>query len=261
MGPRTFRYGCTHAERIADMTDLAQRADIRIVLCHTSHPGNIGAAARAMKTMGLSRLELVNPQRFPGPEADAMAARATDVLAGATVHTNLDDALAGTVFAAACTARNRDLAHAVLTPRETAARLLQEAARGPVALVFGPEKYGLTVEEVSRCSVIAMIPANPEYSSLNLAAAVQLLAYELRLALEPVQHFEQETYEPATYEDVERLFEHLERTLYDIEFLDPNQPKRLMQRLRRLFQRARLEREEVNILRGILTAAQKQRGR
>jgi tRNA/rRNA methyltransferase len=126
-----------------------------------------------------------------------------------------------------------------------------------VALVFGPEKYGLTVSEVNRCSVIAMVPANPLYSSLNLAAAVQLFAYEVRLAAEAIDTYPQEVFEPAPYQDVERLFEHLEQTLYDIEFLDPKNPKRLMQRLRRLFQRARLEREEVNILRGILAAAQK----
>jgi tRNA/rRNA methyltransferase len=237
--------------------NAASPHEIRIVLCHTSHPGNIGGAARAMKTMGLDRLHLVNPKQFPSAEADAMAVHAADVLASASVHSHLDQALAGTVFVAACTARSRGLSHAVLTPRETAARLAYEASRGPVALIFGPEKCGLTVEEVSRCSVIAMIPANPQYSSLNLAAAVQLLAYEIRLALEATETYPQEAFEPAPYEDLERLFEHLEQTLYDIEFLDPRNPKRLMQRLRRLFQRARLEREEVNILRGILAAAQK----
>jgi len=231
--------------------------EIRIVLCHTSQPGNIGAAARAMKTMGLDRLHLVNPKYVPSPEAEAMSTHAADVLESARVHASIDQALAGTVFAAACTARNRDLSHAVLTAREAGTRLLQEAARGPVALVFGPEKTGLTVEEVNRCSVIAMVPANPLYSSLNLAAAVQLFAYELRLAAEAPETLPQEIFDPAAYQDVERLFEHLEQTLYDIEFLDPKNPKRLMQRLRRLFQRARLEREEVNILRGILAAAQK----
>jgi len=239
------------------MMDAAPLHDIRIVLCHTSHPGNIGGAARAMKTMGLDRLHLVGPKRFPSEDAEAMAAHATDVLQSASVHTGLDQALNGTVFAAACTARSRDLSHAVLTARETAARLVHEAARGPVALVFGPEKYGLTVEEVNRCSVIAMVPANPHYSSLNLAAAVQIFAYEVHLAAQAIDTYPQEVFEPAPYQDLERLFEHLEQTLYDIEFLDPKNPKRLMRRLRRLFQRARLEREEVNILRGILAAAQK----
>jgi tRNA/rRNA methyltransferase len=239
------------------MPEAASLHDVRIVLCHTSHPGNIGAAARAMKTMGLDRLHLVTPKRFPSDEATAMAARAADVLDAACVHQELDQALAGTVFAAACTARNRDLSHSVLTVRETAVRLVHEAVRGPVALVFGPEKHGLTVEEVNRCSVIAMVPANPQYSSLNLAAAVQLFAYEVRLAAQDLDTYPQQLFEPAPYQDIERFFEHLEQTLYDIEFLDPRNPKRLMQRLRRLFQRARLEREEVNILRGILAAAQK----
>lgn len=239
------------------MTLAGPLHNIRIVLCHTSHPGNIGGAARAMKTMGLTHLHLVNPKRFPSDEAAAMAAHAIDVLEAASVHAQLDQALIGTVFAAACTARSRDLSHAVLTPREAAARLVQEAARGPVALLFGPEKHGLTVEEVSRCGVIAMVPANPDYPSLNLAAAVQLFAYEIRQATDATDTYPQELFEPAPYQDVERLFEHLEQTLYDIEFLDPRNPKRLMQRLRRLFQRARLEREEVNILRGILAAVQK----
>ena len=239
------------------MPAVSPLTNARIVLCGTTHPGNIGASARAMKTMGLASLYLVNPKRFPAPEAEAMAAGATDVLERARVCASLDEALAGTLFAVACTARSRDLSHEVLTPREAGARLAGEATRGPVALVFGPEKTGLTAEEVSRCTVIAMIPANPEYTSLNLAAAVQILAYELRLAAEAVGSYPQETHEPATYEDVEFFFQHLEQTLYDIEFLDPKQPKRLIQRMRRLFQRARLEKEEVNILRGILTAAQK----
>lgn len=235
--------------------------NVRIVLCGTTHPGNIGASARAMKTMGLTSLRLVNPKRFPAPEAEAMAAAATDVLDHATAYGSIDDALAGTVFAVACTARSRDLSHEVLTPREAGARLVREAARGPVALVFGPEKTGLTAEEVSRCAVIAMIPANPEYTSLNLAAAVQILAYELRQAAEAVVSYPQEAHEPAAYEEVELFFQHLTQTLYDIEFLDPKQPKRLVQRMRRLFQRARLEKEEVNILRGILAAAQKAKSR
>jgi tRNA/rRNA methyltransferase len=170
---------------------------------------------------------------------------------------SLDEALVGTVFAVACTARNRDLSHAVLTARETGARLLREAVQGPVALVFGPEKTGLTAREVSRCAVNGMIPASPDYTSLNLAAAVQIFAYELHQAGAGVATFPQETYEAASYEEIEFFFHHLEQTLYDTEFLDPKQPKRLMQRLRRLFQRARLEKEEINILRGILTAAQK----
>jgi tRNA/rRNA methyltransferase len=232
-------------------------ASVRVVLCRTSHPGNIGACARAMKTMGLDRLCLVEPARFPHAEAEAMATRATDVLERATLCATLDEALAGTVFAAACTARPRDLSPMALTPREAAARLIREAAHGPVALVFGPERTGLTVEEVSRCSVISTIPANPAYSSLNLAAAVQVFAYEARLAACLIEALPQEQHAPATHEEVELLYAHLERTMIETGFLDPASPKRLMQRMRRLFGRARLEQEEVNILRGILAAAQK----
>ena len=231
--------------------------NVRVVLCGTTHPGNIGAAARAMKTMGLPSLYLVKPKRFPAPEAEAMATSATDILEHSVVCGSLDEALAGTVFAVACTARSRDLSHEVLTPREAGARLAREAATGCVALVFGPEKSGLTAEDVSRCGVIATVPANPDYTSLNLAAAVQIFAYEVRQAAEPVTSYAQEENEAATYEEVEFFFRHLEQTLYDVEFLDPRQPKRLMQRMRRLFQRARLEKEEVNILRGILTAVDK----
>jgi tRNA/rRNA methyltransferase len=239
------------------MPDPSPLNRVRVVLCGTSHPGNIGASARAMKTMGLTALHLVNPIRFPAADADAMASGAADVLESAIVCSSIDAALAGTVFAVACTARSRDLSHAVLTARETGTRLAREATRGPVALVFGPEHSGLTAREVSRCSAIGMIPANPDYSSLNLAAAVQIFTYEVRQATQAVVSYPQEAYEAANYEEVELFFRHLEQTLYEIEFLDPKQPKRLMQRLRRLFQRARLEKEEVNILRGILSAVQK----
>ena len=239
------------------MPDPSLLNRMRIVLCGTSHPGNIGASARAMKTMGLASLHLVNPIRFPAADAEAMASGAADVLDTAIVCGSIDEALAGTVFAVACTARSRDLSHPVLTARETGARLVREAAQGPVALVFGPEQTGLTGREVSRCGAIGMIPANPDYTSLNLAAAVQIFAYEVRQAAEAVASYPQETYEAASYEEVEFFFRHLEQTLYDIQFLDPKQPKRLMQRLRRLFHRARLEKEEINILRGILSAAQK----
>jgi len=239
------------------MSAVAVLNNVRVVLCGTTHPGNIGAAARAMKTMGLPSLYLVKPKRFPAPEAEAMATSATDILEHSVVCGSLDEALAGTVFAVACTARSRDLSHEVLTPREAGARLAREAATGCVALVFGPEKSGLTAADVSRCGVIATVPANPDYNSLNLAAAVQIFAYEVRQAAEPVTSYAQEENEAATYDEVEFFFRHLEQTLYDVEFLDPRQPKRLMQRMRRLFQRARLEQEEVNILRGILTAVDK----
>jgi tRNA/rRNA methyltransferase len=148
------------------------------------------------------------------------------------------------------------MSHPVLTPREAAARIVEEAQRGPVALVLGPEKFGLTVQEVNRCSVIATVPANPDYSSLNLAAAVQLFAYEIRLAALSAQPLPQQTFEAATFEEIEMFYAHLEQALLEIGFINPKEPKRLMQRMRRLFARVRLEREEVNILRGILNMAQ-----
>jgi tRNA/rRNA methyltransferase len=233
--------------------------NVRVVLCRTSHPGNIGACARAMKTMGLERLCLVQPLRFPDAEADAMASRATDLLERASVCTTLDEALVGTVFCVASTARTRELSPTLLTPRQAAARLVGEAAHGPVALVFGPERTGLTADEVNRCSVMSAIPANPAYSSLNLAAAVQVFAYEARVAAHQVEALRQELYPAAPYDELERLYAHLEQAMVDTGFLDPASPKRLMQRMRRLFGRARLEQEEVNILRGLLAAVQKGR--
>ncbi|MBI2311079.1 MAG: RNA methyltransferase [Betaproteobacteria bacterium] len=229
-------------------------ANVRVVLSRPSHPGNIGAAARAMKTMGLDSLYLVNPRRFPDAEADARASGAIDVLARARVHASLDEALAGTVLAAALTSRSRDLPHPIMDARAAAAELLRYAANHPVALVFGSETAGLTIEEASRCQLLVHVPANPEYASLNLAAAVQVMAYELRVAASEPGGLRALEYEPAEFEDVELFFEHLERVMVKTGFLDPQQPKRLMQRLRRLFARTRLEKEEVNILRGILRA-------
>ncbi|MDD5241218.1 MAG: TrmJ/YjtD family RNA methyltransferase [Sulfuricella sp.] len=231
---------------------------IRIVLSHTSHPGNIGAAARAMKTMGLERLYLVNPKSFPDPTADSRAAGAVDVLQNAQVCTTLDEALAGTVLAVAVTARRRDLSHEMLPAREASCRMLELAAQGEVALLFGTEMSGLSNAELDRCQLLATIPANPEFSSLNLGSAVQLLAYELRMAfLGEVEMPGAKTFEAASFEDVERFYQHLEQVIVDTTFLDPANPGRLMQRVRRLFARARMEKEEVSILRGILTSVDK----
>ena len=226
---------------------------VRVVLCETSHPGNIGAAARAMKTMGLSTLHLVRPQRFPDPEALWRASRANDVLERASVHQTLDEALHGCAFAVACTARSRDVAVPATDARDATARLVQLAQSQSVALVFGNETYGLTTEQVNKCNLAASIPANPEYSSLNLGAAVQVFAYELRMwAAGPVAA------EPApvlaSHEQVEGFYAHLESSMAQTGFLDPEHPKKLMPRVRRLFARAQLEPEEVNILRGILKA-------
>jgi len=229
---------------------------VRVVLSHTSHPGNIGAAARAMKTMGLSRLVLVNPKIFPDPQAEAMACGAVDVLAGAQICTSLAEALQGTVFAMAMTARRRELATEPLWARAGAAELAGIALQDEVALVFGNETAGLSNEELAQCGRWALIPANPEYSSLNLAAAVQLMSYELRQALRGVSPTPTiaGAGAPATHEDVAGLMAHLEASAINSGFLDPERPGRLMLRLRRLFSRAGLEKEEVNILRGLLAS-------
>lgn len=229
---------------------------VRIVLSHTSHPGNIGAAARAMKTMGLSRLVLVNPRHFPDPQAEAMAAGASDVLARAQICNSLEEALAGTTFATALTARRRGLAVEPLWAREAAAELAALARDSEVALVFGNETAGLSNEEVALCRRWATIPTDPAWSSLNLAQAVQLLCYELRMAAvdagtpPPVNDAGQ----PAGHEEVEGLMAHLERAVIASGFLDPAKPKRLIPRMRRMFARAGLEKEEVAILRGMLSS-------
>lgn len=226
--------------------------NIRIVLCRTSHPGNIGSAARAMKTMGLSRLYLVRPRKFPHEESYALASGATDVLENIQICDTLEQALAGCTLAIGLTARKRELSHHAVLPREAAAEALEIAKAQEVALVFGGETNGLSNEELIRCQRLAHIPANPEYSSLNLGAAVQVLAYELRMASETTPQSAANPVELATHDEAEGFYSHLEQTLIDIGFLDPAQPKRLMLRLRRLFTRAGLQKEEVNILRGVL---------
>ncbi|MDD2914898.1 MAG: RNA methyltransferase [Gallionella sp.] len=226
--------------------------NIRVVLSHTTHPGNIGAAARAMKTMGLRHLYLINPRLFPDPQAVAMAAGADDLLRDAVVCGSLDEALRGVVFTVAMTARLRDISIEVKTPREAMPLLLQQAAAQPVALLFGTEMSGLTNEEMGKAQVLVNIPANPEFSSLNLAAAVQLIGYELNVAAQVHVPKLPET-NPASHEQMEGLFAHLEKTLLEIGFFTTQNPSRMMQRLRRLYARARLEPEEINILRGILS--------
>jgi tRNA/rRNA methyltransferase len=240
------------------MSAIGPLSNVRIVLAAPSHPGNIGAAARAMKTMGLASLHLVAPERFPDSEAQWRAARAADVLAAARVHDTLDDALRGTGLAAACSARAREVAVPAMTAREAAARLIEAARVQPVALVFGNETNGLTTEDVNRCGIIAAIPASADYPSLNLAAAVQVFAYELRMAAQAVV----DGGTPpmlAPHEDVESFYAYLESLLGGSGFFDPQHPRKLMPRIRRLFARAGLEREELNILRGMVKALSRSR--
>ncbi|MDN8007009.1 RNA methyltransferase [Burkholderia multivorans] len=231
----------------------------RFVLVEPSHPGNVGAAARALKTMGFSRLVLVAP-RVPhvqsDPEAVAMASGADDVLASAHVVSTLGEALSGVHWSIALTARTREYGPPRLAPRAAAAHACTQVERGDIALVFGNERTGLANEHVEQCSALAHIPANPAYSSLNLAQAVQVLAYELRVAFleqtsEPAQQPAADTGTLAQSDEIERMYLHLENALIALDFLDPRNPKKLMPRLRRLFARTGLEREEVNILRGI----------
>lgn len=236
-------------------------AQYRIVLCQTSHPGNIGAAARAMKTMGLSRLYLVQPKKFPHADATAMATGASDLLESAAVCETLAEALAGCAFAIGLSARRRELSHELVTAREAAAEAAKIAAgQQTVALVFGTEMSGLSNEELDLCQLLAMIPTNPQFSSLNLAAAVQVVSYELRQAAPGDTQLPGSVPVPlANSEDVERFYAHLEETLIRIGFLNTAEPGRLMQRVRRIYARARLEKEEVNILRGILKLTQNPR--
>ncbi len=234
------------------------------MLVETSHPGNIGAAARAMKTMCLSELVLVNPGEFPHPDASARASGAADLLERARVTATLDEALAGCTLVAGTSARRRGLGPPELMPRDCVAQVYAAAAAGQqVALVFGRERTGLTNEELGRCHMLVNIPSNPEYGSLNLAAAVQVLGYEWMLARGATPAAREDDTTPATADEMERLYEHLESAALASGFLDPENPKHLMRRLRRLFNRAQPDQNEVHILRGLLTALQspKIRGR
>jgi tRNA (cytidine32/uridine32-2'-O)-methyltransferase len=232
---------------------------IRTVLVRPTHAGNIGATARALKNMGLEQLYLVAQEDYPSPEAEARAADAKDVLARAVVSAGLDEALRECHFVMGTSARARRITWPLMNPRTGAARLLLEAERGPVALLFGQERTGLTNEELDRCHALVHIPASPSYSSLNLACAVQILAYEMYQAAAVVggQQTASESDMPASAEEVERFYRHLEAVLVEIAFLDPANPRFLMRRLRRLFGRAQPDQNDINILRGILTEVQK----
>ncbi len=227
---------------------------VRFVLFEPTHPGNIGAAARAIKTMGFDRLTLVNPVGHPDPEARARASGALDVLESATVAGSLAEAVRDCGVIIGASARHRRLGIVELDPRECARQILQGSAGLPAAIVFGPERSGLTNEELDLCQAIVYIPANPAYSSLNLAAAVQIIAWELRCAAGVSVPTPVPEAPPATVENMELFYEHLQRVLLASDFLDPANPRNLMRRLRRLFNRARLDRNELNILRGILAA-------
>jgi TrmH family RNA methyltransferase len=230
--------------------------DIRIVMVHTSHPGNVGAAARAMKNMCLDRLFLVRPRDFPSDAAVARAAGADDVLRSAQVVDTLADAVADCRVVIGASARLRSVNWPLLTPRQAAATAIAEAPRSPVSIVFGRESSGLSNDELDLCTHLVHIPTNPEFSSLNVAMAIQVIAYELMLASGAGLPEREQAVQLASNAEMEGLFAHLAQALDDIGFVDQRRSQKLMRRLRRLFHRASPASDEVNILRGILSAAQ-----
>jgi len=235
--------------------------NIRIVLVNPSHPGNIGSVARAMKNMGLTRLFLVAPRAYPDKKAVERAASAADILDAAAVVPTLDAAIGDCQFVVGTSARERRIPWPLLDARQCAKRIVDSSAREQVAVLFGREDRGLTNEELQVCNLHLHIPTSQAYSSLNLAMAVQIVAYELHMLVESVDssvtecdHWDAPF---ASRDDMERFFTHLEETLVDIEFLDPRAPRQLMSRLRRLYNRVRLDEMELSIMRGILTETQK----
>ncbi|MGL5071938.1 MAG: tRNA (cytosine(32)/uridine(32)-2'-O)-methyltransferase TrmJ [Aeromonas salmonicida] len=231
---------------------------IRIVLVNTSHTGNMGSAARAMKTMGLTQLVLVDPQALPDDGAHALAAGASDVLANARIVSTLDEAIADCGLVIGTSARSRTLSWPMLDPREAGEKAVGEGMKHPVALVFGRERTGLTNDELQKCHYHVAIPANPEYSSLNLAMAVQTICYEVRMCWlqDQAPEVESEADYPSAHQ-LEGFYQHLEQTLLKTGFIADDHPGQVMSKLRRLFNRARPEAIELNILRGILTSIQK----
>lgn len=236
---------------------------IRIVLVNTTHPGNIGAAARAMKNMGLSELCLVEPKLFPHPDAIARSSRADDILETALVVESLEEAVADCQLVVGTSARGRHIPWPIVNPRELSAQVSERLSKTPdvfkVAILFGREDRGLTNEELHACHLHVHIPTNPDFSSLNVGAAVQVIAYELRMVLQESVVDEAPQWgvdwdiELADQKEIELMFNHLEQTLIEIKFLEPDNPRQLMTRLRRLLLRAVPDKVEVNIIRGILT--------
>ena len=234
--------------------------NVKVVLVGTSHSGNIGSAARAMKVMGLSHMVLVDPQCEVDNQALALAAGASDIALNAQVFTTLEEAIADCSLVVGSSARSRTLDWPMLEPRECGVKCVEEGSKGNVAIVFGRERTGLTNDELQACHYHVCIPANPEYSSLNLAMAVQTVSYEIRVAhldLEKQGCPEIELPEYPRHKELEMLFQHLEKVMIDTDFISEDQPSKVVNKLRRLFNRARPEQQEINILRGVLTAVEK----
>ncbi len=244
------------------MSLIERQANIRIVLVNTTHPGNIGGAARAMKNMGLAELYLVEPNEYPAPRAVWRAAAARDILDGATIVETVDEAIADCGLVVGTSARERRIPWPLLNPRECGEKIYRESATHKTALLFGREDRGLTNEELQKCHYHVHIPSNPDYSSLNLATAVQVLAYEVRMAsladeqgnLPALTDWDQP---PVKSADLEYFHEHLATTMAELKFYDPENPKQVLTRMRRLFNRVRMDEMEVSILRGLLTAVQR----
>ena len=232
-----------------------------MVMVNTTHPGNIGAAARALKNMGLSRLVLVDPKDYPSEQAVWRAANAHDVLEKVQVVDNIDDAIADCTLVIGTSARERRIPWPLLTPRECGDRVCSESKQHQVAILFGREDRGLTNEELQKCHFHVHIPANPDYSSLNIASALQVIAYEIRMSVlneengEPL-HFDDWDMPPATQHDIELYYAHLQETLEALSFISADNPRQTVTRLRRLYNRIRLDQMELNILRGMLTSVQ-----
>jgi tRNA (cytidine32/uridine32-2'-O)-methyltransferase len=234
----------------------------RIVLVNTSHTGNIGSVARAMKTMGISNLYLVNPVTPPDGKSQALAAGATDILANAQIVDTLEEAIKDCGLVVGASARSRTWSWPMLDPRQCAKKMLSEAPKHQVALVFGRENNGLSNEELQLCQFHVCLPANPEYSSLNLAMAVQTLCYEIRMTwLENQEQYETIEEDYPLAEDLDGFYKHLEETLLKTGFIIEAHPGQVMMKLKRMFNRARVERQELNILRGILSSIQSNRKR
>ncbi len=233
---------------------------VKVVLVGTTHSGNIGSAARAMKVMGLSQMVLVDPQCQGDAQAIALAAGASEIALNAQIYPTLEAAVADCGLVVGTSARSRTLEWPMLEPRECGEKLISEANQHSVAMVFGRERTGLTNDELQLCHYHVCVPANPEYSSLNLAMAVQLLSYEVRMAYLALQQSSQSSTlqeEYPRHQELERFYAHLEQVIMQTEFISAQQPGQVMNKLRRMFTRARPEAQEINILRGILTSVQK----
>ncbi len=234
--------------------------NVKVVLVGTSHSGNIGSAARAMKVMGLSQMVLVDPQCSVDGQAIALSAGASDIALNANIVSTLQDAVADCALVVGSSARSRSLEWPMMNSRECGEKVAQEACQHMTAMVFGRERTGLTNDELQLCHYHVAIPANPEYSSLNLAMAVQTLSYEVRMAHLHLLQSQYPDSEPESYprhQELEMFYEHLEKVLLKTEFIEKDKPNQVMNKMRRLFNRTRPESQELNILRGILSSVEK----